>query len=117
MAQTNIVQDVSDRVESAVKTFEKDLKAFQKSADKRRKTFEKRAEREVKRVQREIEKSPIVKRARTLRTDAVKAVETRVDALLGSLRIASSGEVAKLERKVGTLNRKVRALEKELEAA
>jgi DNA replication initiation complex subunit (GINS family) len=117
MAQPNIVKDVSDRVESAVKSFERDLKTFQKAADKRRKTLEKRAEREVKRVRREIENNAVVKRAQTLRSDAVKAVETRVEALLGTLRIASQGEVAKLERKVGALNRKVRALEKELEAA
>jgi polyhydroxyalkanoate synthesis regulator phasin len=53
-----------------------------------------------------------VARVETLRDDTFKAVEGQVDALLGSLRIASQGEVTKLERKVGALNRKVRQLEK-----
>ncbi len=115
MAQPQIIQDVSDRVETAVKTFEKDWKKFQKQAERQRKTIEKRAEREVKKFQKQIDTNPVVKRARTLRDDAVKTFETQMDTLLGTFRIANRGEVEKLERKVGSLSRKIRQLEKAYE--
>ncbi|MDJ0789884.1 MAG: hypothetical protein QNK05_24060 [Myxococcota bacterium] len=112
MAQPQIIQDVSDRVENAVKTFEKDLKKLQKDADKRRKAFEKRAEREVKKLQKQIDAHPVVKRAKSLRSDAVKTAQGQLDSLLGTFRIASQGEVERLEKKIGTLSRKLRAVEK-----
>jgi polyhydroxyalkanoate synthesis regulator phasin len=123
MAQASIIQDVSDRVETALKNAEKDFRRLQKRAEKQRKDFEKRAERRIKKIRAELRKNDVVKwaddlgseaieRAEGLRDDAVKAWEDRVDAVLGSLRIASHGEVIRLERKVGQLNRKVRQLEK-----
>lgn len=112
MAQASFIQGGLDRVESAFKTFEKDFRRLQKRADQRRKQLEKRAEREVRRFQTELRKNPVVKRAQTLGEDARKAASEQVDALLGTLRLASRTEVERLDRKVGQLNRKVRELEK-----
>jgi len=113
MAQpNNIIQDVSDRVESAVKTFEKDLKKLQKDADKRRKAFERSADRRVKKLQKQIDAMPVVKRVKSLRDDAAKTAQGQLDAFLGTFRIASQGEVDRLERKIGSLSRKLRAVEK-----
>ena len=117
MTQPRIIQDGLDRVESVVRTFERDWKRLQKQADRRRREIEKRAERQVKRFQAEILKNPVVQRAQTLRSDAVRVVGEQVDALLGTLRIASHGDVERLERKVGQLNRKLRELEKKEAAA
>ena len=119
MAQANIIQDGMDRFETAVKSVEKDFRRLQKRADKRRKELERRADRQLKRIRTELRKNPVMKRAgsaveaaESFRDDTVKAVGEQVDTLLGSLRIASQGEVSKLERKVGALNRKVRQLER-----
>ncbi len=111
-AQPQILQDVTDRVESTVKNIEKDLKDLQKRAERRRKTFERETDKRVKRFQKEFDKSPIVKRARAFQKDAQKRFDDGVDQVLGTLRIASQGDMAKLERKVTQLNRKVRELEK-----
>jgi hypothetical protein len=112
MAQPKIIQEGLDRVESVVRTFERDWKRLQKQADRRRRDIEKRAERQVKRLQEELRKNPVLQRAQNLRSDAVRVVGEQVDALLGTLRIASHGDVERLERKVGQLHRKVRELEK-----
>ena len=112
MAQPQIIQNVTDRVETAVKSFEKDLKKLQKDAEKRRKAFERNAERQVKKIQKRIDALPVVQRAKTLRSDAVKTAQGQMDALLGTLRIASQGEVERLERKIGSLSRKLRQFEK-----
>ena len=127
MAQANLVQEGIDRFESAFKSVEKDFRRLQKRAEKRRKDFERQADRRLKRIRRELLKNPVLKRAEdlrvnaaeraeALRSDTVRTVEEQVDALLGTLRIASHGEVSRLERKVGALNRKVRQLEKLSEA-
>jgi hypothetical protein len=117
MAEANFIEEGMDRIESAYKSIEKDLKRLQKRADRRRKQFERQAEKRVKRLQTDIRKNPVVKRAEDLRGDAVKAIEDQVDGLLANLRIATQGEVQKLERKVAQLNRKVRELEKQNKSA
>jgi hypothetical protein len=116
MAQANLIQDGIDRFESAVKSVERDFRRLQKQADKRRKELEKRAERQVKKLQADLRKSPVIQRAESLRTEAVRVVEEGVETLLGTLRIASHGEVQRLERKVSQLGRKIRQLEQQLAA-
>jgi hypothetical protein len=112
MAQkSSAIQGGLDRVETTLRSLEKDWKRIQKKADQRRRNLEKRAEKQVKRLQRELRGSKVVQRAGSLGSDARKRVEEGVDALLGGLRIASHADVARLERKVSALNRKVRALE------
>jgi len=112
MAQANIIQDGLDRFETVVKSVERDFRRLQKQADRRRKELEKRAGRQVKRLQTELRNNPLLRRADTLRADAGRVVEERVESLLGTLRIASHAEVERLERKVGQLSRKVRQLER-----
>ena len=59
------------------------------------------------------DKNPVVKRAQNLRSDAVKTIEDGVDQILGTMRVAPHSEIARLERKVNSLSRKVRQLENE----
>ena len=113
--------DLEKRVEKRIKQFrtelkknswvkeaEKQRKQFEKAADKQRKQLEKRAEK----FRKDVEKSAPYKRAEELRTETTAAIEEQVDTLLETLRIANRGEIAKLERKVSGLQRKVRELEK-----
>ncbi len=136
---SNVFEEGRERFESALQDLEKDWKKFQKDAEKRRKELEKRAEKEVKRLQTEFKKSPLFKRAQKrakqfearaeevrediestrayqrvegIRKDAEKAFDEQVENLFDTLRIASSTDVASLERKISRLNKKVRELEK-----
>lgn len=136
---TNAFDEGRERFEGALKDLEKDWTKFQKDAEKRRKNLEKRAEKEVKRLQTEFKKTPLFKRARkqakqlearaegiredieasdayqraeSFRKDAEKVIEEQVETLFDNLRIASSNDVATLERKISRLNKKVRELEK-----
>jgi archaellum component FlaC len=112
MAEANFIEEGIDRIENAFRSIERDFRRLQKRADRRRRQFERQAEKRVKQIQTDIRNNRVVKRAEDLRSDAVKAVEDQVDALLSGLRIASQAEVHKLERKVAQLNKKVRELEK-----
>lgn len=109
---TTFIQDGLDRVESTLRSLERDWKRLQEKADSRRRDLEKRAEKEVRRIQTELRKSPVAQRAASLGGETRRAVEERLEGLLGSLRIASQADVAKLERKVNALSRKVKTLEK-----
>ena len=113
MAEANIIEEGMDRIEDAFRSIERDFRRLQKRADRRRKQLEKQAEKRVKQFQTDIRNNRVVKRAEDLRSDAVKAIEEQVDSLLSNLRIASQGDVSKLERKVAQLNKKVRELEKQ----
>ena len=112
MAEANFIEEGMDRIEDAFRSIEKDLRRLQKRADKRRKQFERQAEKRVKQLQSDFRNNSVVKRAESLRGDAVKAIEEQVDVVLANLRIASQADVHKLERKVAQLNKKVRELEK-----
>jgi len=107
-----LLEEGRERFEGALKDMERDWKRLQKRADQGRKQFEQRAQRQVKRIQSELRKSPLVKRAEELRKDAETRIESQIESLFGLLRIASSSEVSRLERKVDQLNRKLRELEK-----
>jgi len=112
MAEANFIQDGIDRVESAFDNLEKEYRRLSKRAEKRRKAFEKAAEQRLRKLQKDFRANPVVKRAETLRVDAQKVAEEQVEQLLSGLRIATRAEVQRLDRKIATLNRKVRELEK-----
>lgn len=129
MAQvTNIFEEGAERLESTVRSLEKDWKRIQKRAETRRRELEKRAEKEVKRLRTEFRRSPLGKRVERMRKevrksgtfkrvesagkDAQNALQGQVDGLLEVFRIAPRSEVRRLERKVSQLTRKVNELEK-----
>ena len=110
------------RIDEAVQFFDdefqrvqKELSARRKSLGKefttKRKSVEKRTRKELKRIQSELKKSPIVKRADAVRKDVTKRVETRMDALLGLLQVASKSDVQQINKKLTTLNRRLKAIE------
>jgi len=110
------------RINEAVQFFDdefqrvqKELSARRKSLEKefatRRKTVESRTRKELKRIQSELRKNPIVKRANAVRKDVTKQVETRVDSLLGLMQVASRSDVQRIDKKLTTLNRRLKAIE------
>ena len=80
--------------------------------------MEKRAERQIKRLRSGLARSPLAKRAEVVRRRVEEArcggavgVRGRLEAMLGTLQIATRTEIEKLERKVALLNRKLNELE------
>jgi len=86
-------------------------KSLEKEFASKRKTVEKRTRKELKRIQSELKKNPIVKRADAVRKDVTKQVETRVDSLLGLMQVASRSDVQRINKKLTTLNRRLKAIE------
>ena len=110
--QESIVEESIDRVQNAVRSFGDDFERFQKRFEKRRKQLEKDTQKRVKRLRAEFEKSPFVKRAEDLRSDATRQIGSGVDRVLARLQIASRADVRKLDRKLGQISRKLSQIEK-----
>ena len=123
MAEHETLSEASEsRIDEAVQFFDdefqriqKELSARRKSLEQeftsKRKTVEKRTRKELKRIQSELKKNPIVKRADAVRKDVTKQVETRVDSILGLMQVASRSDVQRINKKLTTLNRRLKAIE------
>lgn len=122
MAESGFIQEGVDRVQSALKTLDKEYRRIQKEADARLRRVERRAERQIKRLQAGIRRSPLAKplakraedvrrRVEEARSEAQSMFEGRVEAVLGTLKIATRTEIEKLDRKVALLHRKLQELE------
>jgi hypothetical protein len=59
-----------------------------------------------------VRKSQVLKRAEGLRRDAQKALDTSVETMLGALQIASRSELERIDRKIASINKKLREIEK-----
>ena len=105
------VQFVDDEFQRVQKELSARRKSLEKEFASKRKTVEKRTRKELKRIQTELKKNPIVKRADTVRKDVTKQVETRVDSLLGMMQVASRSDVQRINRKLTTLNKRLKAIE------
>jgi len=105
------VQFFDDEFQRVQKELGARRKALEKEFATRRKTVEKRTRKELKRIQSELKKNSIVKRADAVRKDVTKQVETRVDSLLGLMQVASRSDVQRINKKLTTLNRRLKAIE------
>ena len=105
------VQFIDDEFQRVQKELSTRRKSLEKEFTSKRKTVEKRTRKELKRIQSELKKNPIVKRADAVRKDVTKQVETRVDSLLGLMQVASRSDVQRIDRKLTTLNRRLKAIE------
>jgi len=105
------VQFVDDEFQRIQKELSTRRKSLEKEFASKRKTVEKRTRKELKRIQTELKKNPIVKRADAVRKDVTKQVETRVDSLLGMMQVASRSDVQRINRKLTTLNKRLKAIE------
>jgi hypothetical protein len=105
------VQFIDDEFQRVQKELGARRKSLEKEFESKRKTVEKRTRKELKRIQSELKKNPIVKRADAVRKDVTKQVETRVDSLLGLMQVASRSDVQRINKKLTTLNRRLKAIE------
>jgi phage-related minor tail protein len=105
------VQFFDDEFQRVQKELGARRKALEKEFATRRKTVEKRTRKELKRIQSELKKNPIVQRADAVRKDVTKQVETRVDSLLGLMQVASRSDVQRINKKLTTLNRRLKTIE------
>ncbi len=105
------VQFFDDEFQRIQKELSTRRKSFEKEFASKRKTVEKRTRKELKRIQSELKKNPIVKRADAVRKDVTKQVETRVDTLLERMQIASTSDMQRINKKLTTLNRRLKAIE------
>jgi hypothetical protein len=118
-AEATFIQEGVGRVQSALKSLDREYRRIQKQADARLRKVERRAERQIKRLQAGIARSPLAKRAEDVRrrveearNDAQAVFEGRLESMLGSLKIATRTEIEKLERKVALINTKLHELER-----
>ena len=105
------VQFFDDEFQRVQKELSTRRKSLEKEFATRRKTVERRTRKELKRIQSELKKNPIVKRADAVRKDVTKQVETRVDSLLGLMQVASRSDVQRINKKLTTLSRRLKAIE------
>jgi len=105
------VQFLDDEFQRVQRELNERRKSLEEEFASKRKTVEKRTRKELKRIQSELKKNPIVKRADAVRKDVTKEVETRVDSLLGLMQVASRSDVQRINKKLTTLNRRLKAIE------
>jgi polyhydroxyalkanoate synthesis regulator phasin len=105
------VQFLDDEFQRVQKELKERRKSLEKEFASKRKTVEKRTRKELKRFQLELKKNPVVQRAEAVRKDVTKEVETRVDSLLGLMQVASRSDVQRLNKKLTTLTRRLKAIE------
>ena len=110
--QVSLVQEGVDRLNDAFHSIDYEFQRVQKELTTRRRSVEKRTRKELNRFQSELKKSPLVKRAKSLRKDLTKEVEASMDSFLGLIRVASKSDVERIDKKLATLNRHLKAVEK-----
>src|SRR5690606_7013251 len=94
------------------RTVETRRKRLEKQIAARRRAFEKRAQKELDRLQKEWRQQPLVKRASALGSEARTRLGEGVASVVESLPIATRSEVERIERKLRSLDRKLREIEK-----
>ena len=134
--QASIVDESIDRVQSAFESVEEGVEKIQKKAEKevgklqskaekRASEIRDRATKGVQRLQRELRKNKLYRQAEERWEDVNKQLEERgkeiearvesgLDSLLGTFRIASRNDVAKLDKKLDRISRRLKSLDKSL---
>jgi hypothetical protein len=110
--QVSLVQEGVDRLNEAFQSIDDEFQRVQKQLTSRRKKAEKSTRKQLNRFQSELKSTPIYKRAESFRKDTTKQIESGVDSLLGLLQIASKGDLQRIDRKLTTLGRRLKEIEK-----
>ena len=117
--QAHSDQEGIDRFREMFGTFESEFERVQKDLRARRRLFERRLdagrkdiEKRARKVRKELRKNPTFKRIDNLRRDATRQLEQGAETVLNALKIASKGDVRRIDRKLAQLNRKLKELER-----
>lgn len=112
----NPFQSAVDSIEQEFQRWQKEFqtrsKSLEKQLEKSRRQFETQGRKQIKRFNAEVRKNPYVKRAETLRKNARREFESRMEDLLSAFQIASKGEIERVDRKLRTLAKKLAEFEK-----
>ena len=126
--QTTLLEDGFDRIQTAFKSVEDEVQKVQKRFETESNKLSKSANKRIKNIRKEMLKYPAVKQADSFRQDLSKQFQSRakefekqfgggIDTVLGSLQIASQSEIDKLDKKLGRINRRLKALDKTISEA
>ena len=99
------------QIRSQGRSLEKRLEKGRRQIEKSRRELETRGRKQVKSLLEDLRKQPVVKRAQALRKDAGKQIESGVENVLSLFQIASKRDVARIDRKLRTLDKKLAGLE------
>ena len=126
--QSTLLEDGFDRIQAAFQSVEDEVQKVQKRFENRSEKFSADANKRIKRFQKELRKYPAIKQAETFQKDlgeqfqarskqVEKQIETGIESVLGTLQIASRGEINKLDKKLNRINRRLKALDKAIDSA
>lgn len=126
--QTTLLEDGFDRIQTAFKSVEDEVQKVQKRFETESNKLSKSANKRIKSFRKEMLKYPAVKRAESFRQDLNKELQSRakdlekqveggIETVLGGLQIASQSEIDKLDKKLGRINRRLKALDKTISEA
>jgi len=120
--QASLVQEGVDRINEALRSIDGEFqrvqqdfgdrrRSFEKQFTKSRKSIGKQSRKEVHRLRSRVRKSPLVKRAESIREDVNKQLESGMDNILGLFQIASKSDLGRIDRRLTALVRRVKEIE------
>ncbi len=126
--QSTLLEDGFDRVQAAFKSVEDEVQKVQKRFESRSEKFSTDANKRIKGFQKELRKYPAVKQAESFQKDLSEQFQARskrvekqignsIESVLGTLQIASRGEINKLDKKLNRINRRLKTLDKAIDSA
>ncbi|HIF97299.1 MAG TPA: hypothetical protein EYQ54_09800 [Myxococcales bacterium] len=126
--QSTLLEDGFDRVQAAFKSVEDEVQKVQKRFESRSEKFSTDANKRIKSFQKELRKYPAVKQAENFQKDFSEQFQARskrvekqignsIESVLGTLQIASRGEINKLDKKLNRINRRLKTLDKAIDSA
>jgi uncharacterized coiled-coil protein SlyX len=110
--QANLVDEGIDRIQSAVKSIEDEVQRAQKKLEQNAQRFSDQTDRNLEKLRDQFAKSPLGKSTESLRSNINDQLEEGLERFLGTFQIASRNEIAKLDRKLGRISRRLTALDK-----
>jgi DNA anti-recombination protein RmuC len=121
--QASLVQEGVDRLSDAFQSLDHEFQRVQEQLNSRRKTIEKtisttrksvekRTRTELSRFQSEVKKHPLLKRADSLVNEATNQLESGASSLLRLLQVPSRSDIARIDRRLSALSRRVKEIEK-----
>lgn len=100
------------QLRSQGRTLEKRIEKGRREIASRGRRIETRGRKQVKSLLSDVRKTDAYKRARSLRKDAEKRLESGVESVLATLQIASKSDLQRIDRKLRKLNKKLDEIEK-----
>lgn len=112
--QVSLFEDGIGRLQTGFRNVGGELQKLQLRATKNGRDISERAQAQALEIQKQLLEFPPIKAADNYRGEVYKQLESSLLELWHRLPVASQDDVTKLEKKVNSMSRKIRALEKTL---